>query len=165
MQTTIHVSNTGNTADYDKYGNSRGNFPGWKREPWKRSGKHSNRSRSRSRPFSRFVFSFFSQKRFTVGLNGKRSRSGRDFPVLFSTLTPSLRHRLHCTNRRRLWADLHQRTRDGRTKLFCRHWRSSISLLSLFSLCHRCRSRTLLYSDQERERNPTRFVHYVILEF
>ena len=38
MQTIIHVSNTVNTADYDKYGNSRGNFPGWKQEPWKRSG-------------------------------------------------------------------------------------------------------------------------------
>ena len=89
MQTTIHVSNTDNTADYDKYGNSRGNFSGWKREPWKRSGKHPNRSRSRSRPFSRFVFLFFyffPWKQFTVGLNSKRSRSGRDFPVPFSTL-------------------------------------------------------------------------------
>ena len=34
-------------------------------------------------------FTIFSQKRFTVGLNSKRSRSGRDFPVPFSTLIPT----------------------------------------------------------------------------
>ena len=41
-------------------------------------------------PFYFLVFLFFSRKRFTVGLDGKRSRSGRDFPIPFSTLPTGL---------------------------------------------------------------------------
>ena len=37
-------------------------------------------------PFCFPIFPYFSWKRFTVGLNGKWSRSGWDFPVPFSTL-------------------------------------------------------------------------------
>ena len=85
MLTTVHVSNT---ADDDKYGNSRGNFPA----------KNGNRENGRENtptvsvpvparfPVLFAIFLFFPRKRFTVGLNGKRSRSGRDFPVPFSTL-------------------------------------------------------------------------------